>query len=355
MSQGTSKAVRKPAADVKRQIETLQSHQVHFDRCNLDDAQSFLTQNTYFFKLKAFDNKFDKDTEGNYYNLDFSFLQDVSTIDYHIRQVVVQLTSDIEHALKIRFNRLLMRQTSEDGYSIVEDFVHDQDIYYREHFDKPFSLNLKESAYTQAIIEKYSDNPPAWLLWEVCSFNTTNQFYKFFVRKNKYADRIFSLLDGVRLLRNAASHNNCLLTAPSYEINRTEALIVLLEQLVPEQKYPVEHDNVMTLASHDPLIHDFCCVLCCHINLVQSQGAISRTVELLDHLEKRICRNIEWYRDSMNHCGDLERQLNAICILSRAFQVFSRENSRKKNLPLTQEPKVYNQRRTPSRRRPKSR
>jgi abortive infection bacteriophage resistance protein len=334
-------SIHKPAANVARQIQTLTSHKVRFDGCSPSEAEIFLTESTYFFKLKAFDNKFDKDSSGNYFNLDFSFLQDVSTIDYHIRQCVIQLTSDIEHCLKVRFNTLLMRQSTEDGYSIVQDFIQHETDFYRHQLNKEFSLDLKSSAYTGAIIDKYGTNPPAWLLWEVCSFNTTNAFYKFFIKKNSYADPIFSLLDGVRLLRNAASHNNCLLTAPSYRLNKTDSLTTLLEQLIPCEAEEAEHDNVIGLAAHDPLIHDFSCVLCCHINLVKSQGIITRTEELLNSLIKRIGRHYQWYKDPQNHCKELERQLNAIASLSYAFKHFSREKSITRNLSLTKEPLVY--------------
>jgi abortive infection bacteriophage resistance protein len=345
MLEKTVEQVHKPAATPERQIETLLSHNVRFNGCTKLDAQQFLTDNTYFFKLKAFDNKFGKDQDGNYYNLDFSFLQDISTVDYHIRQAVLQLTSDVEHAIKIRFNALLMRQTKEDGYSIVQDFIRHQKQFYRDQFDKQYSLNLKASVYTEGIINKYAENPPAWLLWEVCSFNTTNAFYKFFLKKHSYQDQIFSLLDGVRLLRNAASHNNCLLTAPSYKLNQTDSRIDLLEQLLPKEKYPTEHDDVMRLAAHDPLVHDFCCVLCCHINLVHSQGIISRTEDLLQELIKRIGRNFKWYKDPSNRCKELEEQLNAVASVSHAFNNFSRENCCNNNLALTQGPKVHSNRR----------
>jgi abortive infection bacteriophage resistance protein len=346
MPQRSSDDVIRPAADVSKQIETLSSHQVHFDGCGKDEARRFLTENTYFFKLKAFDNKFGKDEDDNYYNLDFSFLRDISTIDYHIRQVVIQLASDIEHCLKVRFNALLMRQSTEDGYSIVQDFKQHESEFYRSKLKKEFSLDLKASAYTKMIIDKYGDRPPAWLLWEVCSFSTTNAFYKFFLRKNLYMDQIYSLLDGVRLLRNAASHNNCLLTAPSYSVNPTKSLSALLEQLISDDMGQPERDNILDLAERDPLIHDFSCALCCHINLVKSQGIISRTETLLDGLVKRIGRNYEWYKDSRNHCEDLERQLHAITSLSFAFRGFSREDSLENDLPLTQEPKVRSRRRS---------
>lgn len=344
--------VGKPAANVDEQIETLLSHDVRFELCSTGDARGFLLDRTYFFKLKAFDNKFEKDVSGRYYHLDFAYLQDISTIDYHIRQVVLRLTADIEHAMKVRFNGLLMRKTTENGYSIVRDFKnHQNSVYKKKGNNRSFTFNFRNSPYTGAIIKKYEGNPPAWLIWEVCTLSTTNDFYKFFLEKNKYEDQTYALLDAVRLLRNAASHNNCLLTAPSTKLQETTALTSLLGELLPVGYDQQQRDNVLQLARHDPLIHDLCSTLCSHINLVQSQGIISRTNEMLTALGVRIQRNADWYKSTSNHCIELESQLDALVTLTQAFTDFSREQSRKLDLRLTRLPKVHKTRPQPRHRK----
>lgn len=50
----------------------------------------FCTSRTYFFKLKAFENNFERD-DGQYHGLDFAYLVDLSTIDCHPRTLLSYL------------------------------------------------------------------------------------------------------------------------------------------------------------------------------------------------------------------------------------------------------------------------
>lgn len=317
-------ASTKTVADVDRQIQVLRSHDVRFEECSEQEARTHLSEKTYFFKLKAFDKKFGRNAEGNYAHLDFAYLRDVASIDFLIRRLVLQLTTDVEHALKVRFNSLLMRRTSEDGYTLVSDFEQSQREYYRSR-NKGYDLSssFKKSAYTMAIIEKYGGKPPAWLLWETCSMNEVNAFYRFFLRRAGYRDTVFALLDGVRILRNAAAHNNCLLTAPAYEINRTEVLERCLDELLAGGDGERRH-AVVRLASSDPLVHDFACVICSHINLVASNSIADQARSAATRLSERIGEHMDWYRDERNECGYLCAQLDAVRALLEAFASFDR-------------------------------
>jgi|GEM_PF-4727779 hypothetical protein len=49
--------MRRPKYSVSQQIESLKSHGVTFNLYTEADAQEFLTSRTYFFKLKAFENR----------------------------------------------------------------------------------------------------------------------------------------------------------------------------------------------------------------------------------------------------------------------------------------------------------
>lgn len=97
----------------------------------------------------------------------------------------------------------------------------------------------------------------------------------------RFQDVTYSLLYGVRLLRNAASHHNCLLIPSQEDIKRTEDLDKLLKVFLPDGK---ESAKTLKLAETDPLIHDFACVLIAHINLVQSIGMRSGVVKQIELL-----------------------------------------------------------------------
>ena len=342
-------ATIKTVATVDQQIATMRSHDIHFLSCTEEEAATYLEENTYFFKLKAFDKLFGRDDEGKYFDLDFAHLKDAATIDYHLRRLILQLTSDVEHALKVRFNQLLMRRTSEDPYVLVQEFIADQKQYYCRKFggNRPYDINgaFKRSAYTDSIIDKYGSCPPAWLIWEACSLNEFNAFYRFFLRRSGYSDITFALLDGVRILRNAAAHNNCLLTAPSYTVNKTNVLQEYLSILLSVGFPNGTASPLLTLSQTDPLVHDLSCVVCCHINTVHSSGMKKSAIQASQSFLTRVHRHMDWYRQETRQCTHLCNQLDAICSLLTAFC-----QPMNVDCKLTEQPRIYQQRRDRHRR-----
>ena len=89
-----------------------------FERCGTEkeDAERFLADRNYFFKLKAFAKNYNKrfaggDAKGRYIGLDFAYLVELSRIDKQLRDLVLDLTLDIEHYLKVRINRSALSTT----------------------------------------------------------------------------------------------------------------------------------------------------------------------------------------------------------------------------------------------------
>ena len=56
---------RRRALSVDEQCQLLARHGIKFEQCCREDAKHFLKDNTYFFKLKAFDNNFVRDDKGS--------------------------------------------------------------------------------------------------------------------------------------------------------------------------------------------------------------------------------------------------------------------------------------------------
>ena len=95
-----------PKLTVDEQIMDMQKKGITFDKASVDDAKKFLKENNYYFKLKAFGRNYDKysatDKKGQYINLDFAYLQELSTIDMYLRKMILSMALDIEHALKVQ-------------------------------------------------------------------------------------------------------------------------------------------------------------------------------------------------------------------------------------------------------------
>ena len=85
----------KPMLDTDGQIDHLRSKGVSFRYMSESDARNYLEQNNNYFRLRAYRKNFDKHPDGirkgNYIDLDFAMLVDLSVIDMRLRYVLLQL------------------------------------------------------------------------------------------------------------------------------------------------------------------------------------------------------------------------------------------------------------------------
>ena len=61
--------------------------------------------------------------EGQYKNLDFVYLKELSTIDMHLRYIIIEMCLDIENAIKVRILEDVTNNPDEDGYNVVRKFI----------------------------------------------------------------------------------------------------------------------------------------------------------------------------------------------------------------------------------------
>ena len=228
----------------------MQEHGIKFTSCDEETARDFLTNRTYFFKLKAFENNFSK-IDDQYVNLDFAYLMDLSIIDCHLRTLLNYCCLNAEHALKVRFNKLIMNDSSEDGYNIVQYF--DPNGTYRFTGFGPDS-RYGRSLYTEGLLQKYFNDPAVWNLWEVITFRTLCDLYEKYLEKRRFKDNVTNLFQSVRIMRNASSHNNCLLIGVRKNIRitiYTQNCLTELGRVLqtstkvlynPMKQYPLIHD-----------------------------------------------------------------------------------------------------------------
>lgn len=113
----------RPKLTIENQVAYMKNKGITFDHCSEKDAVRFLQESTYFFKVKAFDKNYIAHPKtGHYYNLDFSYLMELSTLDMRLRRLILHATLDIEHFLKVQLIRDVSSNPVEDGYQIVEKF-----------------------------------------------------------------------------------------------------------------------------------------------------------------------------------------------------------------------------------------
>lgn len=100
----------RPKLTIEDQVAYMKNKGITFDHCSEKDAVRFLQESTYFFKVKAFDKNYIAHPKtGHYYNLDFSYLMELSTLDMRLRRLILHATLDIEHFLKVQLIRQLFQ------------------------------------------------------------------------------------------------------------------------------------------------------------------------------------------------------------------------------------------------------
>ena len=183
---------------------------IKFDEIKEEEAKHFLSEHNYYFKLSAYrknyEKKIDKYGVEKYQSLDFAYLQELSTIDMHLRYEIIKMCLDIEHSLKVNLIQHVENNPFEDGYNITKIYLdNNADVWTN-------ILKHKSSSYCEELVEKYADKDklPVWVLVELISFGNLVFLYK------EYADtyndfKKYKLLHDVANLRNAAAHSNCLI------------------------------------------------------------------------------------------------------------------------------------------------
>ena len=117
---------RKEKLNTAKQIEHMKNKGIQFTIEDEAYAENYLTNNTYYFKLKAYEKLYNKSPSGEnkdkYINLEFAYLRDLATIDSLLRKKILSIAIDIEHYLKVKllndFNI-----SPEDGYEIIEVLI----------------------------------------------------------------------------------------------------------------------------------------------------------------------------------------------------------------------------------------
>lgn len=252
-----------PKLSIPQQITHMKGKGISFSIYSEAAARTFLAEDNYYFKLKAYAHNFDryKDPEKNnrYINLDFAHLVDLSKIDAEFRKVILNMCLDLEHYLKVRMlNHCTM--VDEDGYEIVRKlFAMQPDL--KEEIEKKVNTST-----CHQIIAKRKD---AWAIWsvvELISFGPFIDLYNLFYSSYEFENDCRGYLYAIKMIRNAAAHNNCLLNqmrapysrpiSPSYELRNT---INRISSYKPDR---------VTQQLQNPTTHDFLALVIVYSKIV---------------------------------------------------------------------------------------
>lgn len=269
----------------------MKSKGIGFTLDNEDSAKNFLINNNYYLKLASYRFNYKKRNcgkqSGQYINLEFAYLRELSNIDRYLRYIIMQMSLDIEHFLKVKLLNEIEHNDKEDGYNIVQQFIaKDTELHVLKTIQKH-----KSSDYCKDLIEKYYPYFPAWVFVELISFGVLSHFCEFYYEKHgvKIADRI--LLNSVRDIRNASAHSNCLInrlspgqnTPHNSVVNRIKKIASISEST---------RDKKLS----NKFLYDFSCLLFAYDEIITSDAVKKKRYEELRQIfEIRMLRNKDWF------------------------------------------------------------
>lgn len=224
-----SNRIDKPKQTSAQLIAKMKAKGITFKYLTEIDAANYLTDRNNYLRTAAYRKNYQKYTKGvhkgDYINLDFSYLQELSTIDMHLRFIISKMCLDIEHDLKVRILKDIENDPSTDGYDIIYMFL-SQNPYILGKLEatssSPFTSDLIHKYFsikrvynfqkgkTENTISAYNDCP-AWVLLELLTFGDFIKFYEFYYSTRSFRRISFPVINLVKSLRNGAAHNNCII------------------------------------------------------------------------------------------------------------------------------------------------
>lgn len=214
-----------PKKNFEELIDCLCQKGVKFEILSKDEALKILHDLNYYYKLTVYKRNFRKDKEGNWIDLEFSYLVDLASIDMQLRYLLLAATLDIEHALKTFLVTQITKNQDVDGYDIVKRFFHSTTESLKPlSRDTILKSTQHNSHYQNSLYHAHKNAISAWVLVEVVGFGDFLRFFEFYFKKYPCTefkiDSLMGSLYGVKSIRNASAHSNpFLFDLASVELN----------------------------------------------------------------------------------------------------------------------------------------
>ncbi len=291
----------KPKLTSHQIIEMMKNEKgITFLNTSEEDAEKYLEDVNNYLRTASYRKNYQKylngNSKGKYIDLDFSYLQELSTIDMHLRNLITKMCIDIEHDLKVALLKDLENNSSEDGYSIVDSFLNANPyIVHRIEAtsSSPFTCNLIHKYFDiQSVFNpqknKYENkirgiDCPVWVLLELLTFGDFICFYEYYYATKGQVPISTSLINLVKSLRNGCAHNNCIIADLNPGASKTppeiSASITGMSDITKSQRKKKLSCRV---------ILEFVCMLHIYDQVVSVNVKNKRVTELKDLFTERV-------------------------------------------------------------------
>lgn len=289
---------RKQLLSTDELIQHMKDKGITFNIVSEERAKQFLEKHNYYFKLASYRGNYTKYQRGvntgKYEKLDFAYLKELSTIDMHLRYLILQMCLDIEHQLKVMLIHDIDSNPLENGYHLVNKF--DANLRCRQKI-----IGQINNSYATDLILKYRERLdfPIWALCELISFGDLCRLYKTYVElypEQKDLPKP-NLLNPIRNLRNAAAHSNCLiykLKAPTMPTRKILPYMNNVVAQIPTISRSSRKDYLRIIP-----IHDFTVLLYWYYTFVKSKGLKkTRRKQLKDLFYRRMLEHKSYFHQN---------------------------------------------------------
>ena len=194
-------AVKKQMKTVDQLITHMKNKGVAFSIISEADAKLHLDMHNNYFKLTSYRKNYTKTTTGpnagKYENLEFAHLIELARLDTEIRHLLLQMTLDVEHFMKVALIKAVEDRMDtvgdEDGYKIIEGYLLADDIQSiseksqtmakrNRQFSQKINQN-KHNPYCEGLIDRYSEEMPIWAFVELGSFGDLKELVEYTQQK----------------------------------------------------------------------------------------------------------------------------------------------------------------------------
>lgn len=204
----------KPLLSATKLVAHLKSEGIAFDLCSEADAATYLTNTNNYLRAASYRKLFPTQVEGchagQYINLDFAYLIELSSTDRQLRDALLGIVIDVEHFAKVDLLRRLEAE-GEDGYAVVSGYLacHPRVLGgLRVRSEE----GERHDIYSGNLIARYLNNMPAWVMLEVVDFGSFVDFWLFCAERwgDDEMRQVHFVLKSTKALRNACAHNSLL-------------------------------------------------------------------------------------------------------------------------------------------------
>ena len=237
-----------------------------------EEATVFLAKHNYFFRLKQYADFGEKTKSGKFTNVDFGQMVELSTVDMFLRKLILKMTLDFEHYLKVKIINDSQENPADDGYAVVESFLetHNRVRHLIEN------LNNSSNYYNRQVFDKYNEKTSVWSIVEMLGFSDFIDFYahyyQYFHLKCEYTPHF----DSVRRLRNAAAHNTCMISNLKPQNWFKSDIEINFELLGAKLEVG---NGVISSCLKVPVLNDFAVMLSNYVKLISSPKIKEKTLE----------------------------------------------------------------------------